>query len=132
MVTIYRPVEKLRTLAESAAIPYTDQQIIDFGLQIIKNTRDFELAIGTWNKKTSGDKTWTNFKTHFQTAQQELKEIRGPTMKQAGYHHANHLATEMRNELRNNQMEMMALVQSMQNSPNHNYDDPPDLSLIHI
>jgi hypothetical protein len=44
-MSIYRPIEQLRTLAEIAQIPYTERQIIDFGLQIIKNTQDFETAL---------------------------------------------------------------------------------------
>ena len=100
MVTIYRPIEQLRKLAEIARIPYTESQIVDFGIQLIKNTRDFETALGEWNRKPDDDKTWEIFKQHFQDAQQTLKDIHGPTMAQAGYHHANHLATETREELK--------------------------------
>ena len=110
MVTIYRPIEQLRTLAEIARIPYTESQIIDFGLQLIKNTRDFETALGEGNKKDLQDKMGETFKDHFQDAQQMLKDIRGSTMKQAGYHHANHLAAEIRQELRESQMQMLALA----------------------
>ena len=53
---------------------------------------------------------WETFKDHFQDAQQMLKDIRGSTMKQAGYHHANHLAAEIRQELRESQMQMLALA----------------------
>ena len=113
MVSIYRPIEQLRTLAEIAQIPYTERQIIDFGLQIIKNTQDFETALSEWNRKNARMKTWQSFKDHFQAAQQSLKDIRGPTMKQAGYHHANHLASEIRDELRHSQMQMLALAQNL-------------------
>ena len=51
MVTIFRPIEQLRTLAEIAKIPYTESQIVDFGIKLIKSTRDFETALGEWNKK---------------------------------------------------------------------------------
>ena len=51
MVTIYRPLSILRTLAEIAKIPYTESQIVDFGTQIIKNIRDFETALGEWNRR---------------------------------------------------------------------------------
>ena len=55
MVTIYRPIGQLRTLAEIAKIPYTESQIVDILLQLIKNTRDFETALGEWNKKDPQD-----------------------------------------------------------------------------
>ena len=68
MVTIYRPIEQLRTLAEIAQIPYTESQIVDFGLQLIKNTQDFESALAEWNKKKHQDRSWDLFKEHFQEA----------------------------------------------------------------
>ena len=40
-----------------------------------------------------------------------MKDIRGPTMAQAGYHHANHLVSEIRDELKNNKIQMLALLQ---------------------
>ena len=39
-----------------------------------------------------------------------MKDIRGPTMAQAGFHHANHLATEIRKELSDNQSQMLAVL----------------------
>ena len=52
--------------------------MLEFGLTIIRNTRDFEKAIGEWN--ATPIKIWTLFKTHFRDARTELKDIRGPTM----------------------------------------------------
>ena len=46
MVTIYRPIEQLRTLAVMAGITYIESQVIDLGMELIKNTRDFENALG--------------------------------------------------------------------------------------
>ena len=45
MVTIFRLIEQLRTLVEIAEIPYAVSQIVGFGLQLIKNTRNFETAL---------------------------------------------------------------------------------------
>ena len=77
MVTIFWPIEQLKKLAEIAKIPYTESQIVDFGVQLIKNTRDFETALGNWNSKPENDKSWELFKDHFQEAQRTLKDIRG-------------------------------------------------------
>ena len=68
MVTVYRPIEQLRTLAEIAKIPYTESQIVDFGIQLIKNTRDFETSLGEWNKKQAEHQTLELFKKHFNDA----------------------------------------------------------------
>ena len=112
MVTIYRPIEQLRTLAEIAGIPYTESQIVDFGIHLIKNTRDFETALGEWNRKPQEEKTWGLFKDHFQDAQQVLKDIRGPTMQQSGFHHANFLTSKTRDQIRESQIQMLALAQN--------------------
>ena len=61
MVTIFRPVEQLQKKAVSAGIKYSPEQLLEFGLSIIRNTRDFEKALGDWSKKIPTDKTWTNF-----------------------------------------------------------------------
>ena len=111
MITIYRPIEQLQKKAIEAKIPYSDEQLLEFGLTLVRNTRDFEKAIGEWNAEPN--KTWALFKTHFRDAQTELKEIRGPTMQQAGYHHANMLASQLRVDLNNQQTEMLAMVQNM-------------------
>ena len=95
MVVLTRPVEDLQKLATQAGIPYTDSQILEKGLTIIRATRDFEYALMQWEAKPQADKTWANFKTHFHEAQLQLKQIRGPTMQQSGFHHANMLAQEL-------------------------------------
>ena len=118
MVTIFRPIEQLRTLAEIAKIPYTESQIVDFGVQLIKSTRDFETALGEWNRKADLHKTWDLFKEHFSDAQQTLKDIRGPTMAQAGFHHANLLAAEIRSELQDNQEKMFSVMRTVTHSDN--------------
>ena len=76
IVAIYRPIEQLRPLAEIAGIPYVESQIVDFGIQLIKNTRNFKTALGEWNRKTDAEKTRGFFKTHFQDTQSTLKGIR--------------------------------------------------------
>ena len=111
MIGVFRPIEALKKKAVEAELPYTEPQLLEFGLTIIRNTRDFEKAIGEWN--STANKTWTLFKTHYRDAQVELKEIRAPTTQHAGYHHANMLASQMRAELSNQQAEMLAVMQSM-------------------
>ena len=42
-----------------------------------------------WNRKPVVDKTWAKFKTHFRTAQKELRATTDLTAQDAGMHHAN-------------------------------------------
>ena len=65
LILLYNPIEKLKTMAISANIPYTNDQLLDIGLTVIRNTRDFERALGDWEAKPDADKTWDNYKEHF-------------------------------------------------------------------
>ena len=106
LVTIWNPIQKLKKLAIQAKIPYSDNQLIEFALQMIRATHDFEMALGKWEKKPIPDKTWVNLKLHFSEAQEELKRIRGPTMAQAGFHQINSIATEIRDEFSQTRTEL--------------------------
>ena len=126
MITIYRPIEQLQKKATEAGIPYSVAQILEIGLTLIKSTRDFEKALDKWNA-LGNTKTWEIFKSHFRDAQRELKEIRGPTMQQAGYNHANMLASQLRVDLGNQQTEMMAMVQTLVEDTQAENSSPPTM-----
>ena len=68
IIMLTRPIEQLQKLATQAGIPYTDSQILEKGLTIIRSTRDFEYALTQWENKASADKTWAFFKIHFYEA----------------------------------------------------------------
>ena len=70
---------------------------------------------------------------HFKEAQTELKAIWGPTTLQAGYHHANYLDTQLREELQgyflSQNTEMLAMLQSIATgTPTNEYSPPPPTS----
>ena len=112
---IWNPIERLCKFAQKAQNPYSDVQKIDFGLQLIRNTRDFEQALDRWEEKTDANKTWTNLKTHFAKEQKKLKKIRGPTMMQVGFANANHIANTIREEMQSSNTELLNLLSSMNN-----------------
>lgn len=114
MILLFNPIEKLKSMGESAGIPYTADQLLDMGLTVIRNTRDFEKALGDWEPIVN--KTWTLFKSHFSDAQKQLKAIRGPTMQQAGYHHANHLAQQIQSEIQQRDTDLLTLIQTVVDS----------------
>ena len=113
LILLYGPIEKLNSLATQAGIPYSKHQLLDMGLTVLKNTRDFEQALLAWEAKTALNKTWLTFKDHFTQAQQKLREIRGPTMQQAGFHHANMLASQIRTNLESQNEDMMQMLQEV-------------------
>ena len=126
----------MQKLATQAGIPYTDGQILEKGLTMIRSTRDFEYALTQWENKPQQDKTWANFKTHFHEAQLQLKKIRGPTMQQAGYHHANALAQELSNQLQQQftqrDEQLLSVIQALPGlTPASSSSDSEDTPSIH-
>jgi len=91
--------------------------LLEKGLTLIRSTRDFEYALTQWELKPSSRKTWREFKTHFHEAQLNLKKIRGPTMRQAGYHQANMVVEQIKEEidshLQARDSEVLAMLQSI-------------------
>ena len=113
LVNLYRPVEKLKNLAIAAKIPYTDPQLVEIALTVIRNTGDMEMAQQDWNRKPAAEKNWTNLKKHFRKVRQELKDVRGPTMRQAGLHQANILAEQVRVEIAERDSEVLEILRSL-------------------
>ena len=69
-----------------------------------------------------------SFKTHFKTAQIELKTIRGPTVPQAGYQYANMMANQIRDDLANKNAQMMVIIQTMRVQEEEATPPPPQLA----
>ena len=123
MVPLYRPIEQLQKLATSAKIPYSPAQQLELDLTLIRGTQDFKKGLSDWNSNPELDKTWANFKTHFKDAQTELKNIRGPTMQEAGYQHASMLAEQLQATINNQGTEMLAMLQRLADVENN---PPPE------
>ena len=117
LVLLTLPIENLKKLAVKANVPYSEKQLLEKALTIIRNTRDFEYALTLWENKPENEKTWSEFKNYFHEAQLNLKKIRGPTMQQAGYHHANHLAnritSDIQEQLNQQDSQVLAMLQSI-------------------
>ena len=79
-----------------------------------------------WQAQPLQNKTYTNFKTHFTAAQKVLKEIRGPTMLQAGYHHANMVASPLQDSLTTHNDEVVAMLQQVIQGQALSSDIPAD------
>ena len=64
-----------------------------------------------------------------QEAQQELKEVIGPTMQQSEYHHANSLASQLQTELKIRDTDLLSMVQNIRE--NTTEIDTPSLTNIY-
>ena len=83
-------------MAEAARTPYSDVQLVGFGVEILRNTHDFQDGIKSWNRFPAANCTWTNFITHFEQEYQELLELRGPTMQTSTLHSANAMMAQVK------------------------------------
>ena len=102
---IFTAIDDLVHYADAANSPYTQPQIVNMGYIILNRTGIFRRWILDWNTKPSIQQTWTNFKIHFRTAHQQLRETTTLQQHQTPFHaNAVHdflheLKTELRNEM---------------------------------
>ena len=82
MINLYIAVKNLKAFAVIFKAPYTNRKIETREVKLVKNMGDMEQAQGKWLKKDRGEKTWKNFNKHFQMEWNDLRCIRGPTMKE--------------------------------------------------
>lgn len=83
LIAMYNEVEELKSLSIAASNEYTERQLVNLGIKLIKNMGEFEIALGTWLSMPVAARTWLAFKTHFDEAQELLKQVCGPTLKNA-------------------------------------------------
>jgi translation initiation factor 2B subunit (eIF-2B alpha/beta/delta family) len=123
LVTMYDAIDELERLGVAAENPYTTRQLISFGLEVLRNTREFEDGIRAWNRRPVEEKTWEAFKEHFETEHRELKSVRGKTMQSTAFHQANFIATRVLEEVQSVQnlvteaMERLPPAQDKENVP---------------
>ena len=85
LVVMFNDIEELKALSIAADNEYTERQLVNIGIQLIKNTNDFERGLESWIIRPAVDKTWVNFKAHFETAHENLTQLRGPLMKNSSF-----------------------------------------------
>ena len=86
---VFNAIENLHDLSHAANSVYTQQQLINLIYNKFLKTGTFKSAMSEWNKRPRIEKTWINFKKQFRLAQQELKEINGLEVRNAGLDQAN-------------------------------------------
>ena len=89
LTDVWTELDDLQKLATRANLKYSDRQMVEMGMNIIKNTHDFEQGIYEWEKKPAADKTYDNLKTHFNDELERLQNIRGDDMLQSTHHQVN-------------------------------------------
>ena len=97
LTTLYKRVEDLLDLSGAAHMAYTPPQLINIGLHVIQATGDYKDGIKEWYQTAVAGRTWLGFKQHFQRAKRLLRQVRGPTMRDADYGNANQLTQSLKN-----------------------------------
>jgi hypothetical protein len=82
-------IEDAIDFATAGQTPYTDKQVVDNAYTLVFSTGLFPEACREWRRTAADDKTWTNFKTLFYTAHDDLREQQTHTAQGGGYHQAN-------------------------------------------
>ena len=112
-IVIFNLIEDLETISEAANIPKTSNQLISYGLDIVRATGEFENALITWFNRPTAQKTWDEFKTHFTQAHTELSRVRGSTMQGSVYHQANATIAALGNEIASIRTEVIDSINSL-------------------
>ena len=89
IASVFSVVDDLVKLSALAATLISNAQQVNIGYVILHKTGKFSQPIVEWNRNLVVDKTWANFKTHFRTANKELRATTDLTAQDAGMHHAN-------------------------------------------
>ena len=81
---LVQQLEDGQDYADDGGQPYTADQLLRIAYTLIFKTGLYFEDCKAWNAKPNNEKTWTNFKAHFQRAQRLLRDqLR--TTKQAGF-----------------------------------------------
>ena len=99
--TIFNMIDEYEELTIHAESPITLPQKIDIGYTIFQETGKFSRALRKWTQKDGPDKTWANFKIHFQEASDEHMEFGATTAAEAHFsaQQANSIAEQVAAQL---------------------------------
>ena len=80
LIVMYNEVQDLQDIATAANNSFSDTQIVNLAIQLIKNMCDFEKSLIDWYARPIIEHTWLNFQTHFEDSHQTLRKLRELTM----------------------------------------------------
>ena len=72
---IFDKIGDLQYLATATYNPYTQVQLINIAIQILKDSGAFTEGLKLWYQKSTAEHTWKNFKMHFQDELKKLKKV---------------------------------------------------------
>ena len=124
-VVLFNLIEDLEKIAEAANVPKTVGQRINYGLDIIRTTGEFENSLITWYARPNDQHTWANFKTHFTEAHTELSRVRGASMRGSAFHQANATVAALSAEMHNIRNDLVESINSLSFQESDDTSPPP-------
>jgi hypothetical protein len=91
--TLFKQIQDCADYSEAGGFLIGHPQHINIGYAKIFATGHFMSACSRWNEKTTAEKTWTQFKSHFAAAHRQHKQMQGESAATAGCHSANAAVT---------------------------------------
>ena len=80
-----RRIEHCQQLATDKGTPYTDAQLVQIGIMAITKTGLFNDDYLRWRQLGAAQHTWANFKSHFNAAHTDWRDLSRMTAQQAGF-----------------------------------------------
>ena len=127
-VVLFNLIEDLDTISTAANVTKTVNQRINYGLEIIRTTGEFETALTTWFARPPIEHTWANFKLHFTDAHTSLSRVRGSSMRGSAFHQANTTVAALSYEMANIRNDLVDSINALSNQVTENLyttEDPP-------
>ena len=112
LIIMFNELDELEQVAIAASNPYTATQIINIGIQLIKNFNDFEKGLTSWFERPILEHTLANFKVHFEREYQALRRVRGITMKNTAYFQNANAMTSVLETIKQERVEMIQEVKN--------------------
>lgn len=85
METLFSQIERAERIAKARNASYSKAQLVQAAYNTVFQTGMYNDACREWRRRPNAEKTWDNFKEHYETAQHELQESQ-LTTQGAGYH----------------------------------------------
>jgi hypothetical protein len=86
---LFKQIHDCADYSEAGSVLIGHPQQINVGYANIFAAGHFMSACRRWNEKPLTEKTWAQFKSHFDAAHRQHKQMQGESAATAGYHSAN-------------------------------------------
>jgi hypothetical protein len=95
--TLFQQIQDARAFAVAGVQPYGEAMIVNVAYTLVFNTGLYPDACRAWQSRSIAVKTWAQFKIDFAAAHREFR-LTNQTAQQSGFHSANMMIEQTRDE----------------------------------